>query len=95
MAHYDPKEGKIYGSEEGSLTHFHELGHKDLHERGIDSKLDGIIYIFILFFMTFSVFNLKIFMMVSIISIWVLYLYQEAYAWYFAIKKMREVNNEK
>lgn len=91
MAHYDPNQDKIYGVKRGTLTYYHEMGHRELHKNGTDTKIDGLIYIYILLFLTFSTFKLHFLMLVTIISIWVLFFAQESYAWIFAFKKMRVV----
>lgn len=98
MAHVDLTTGKIYGCKLGSLTWWHEKGHLYYNSRAWAPRLcfaRGNFQDIALFFVVLSVlwpnFFFKAFAGCAILGWLVLYYFEEAYAWWYALRKKKYI----
>lgn len=91
-AYYDMITDKIYGAKQGTLSYYHEEGHRDWSKKGIEQLLQMWQYYLLMasvFLLTgkynheVSRFLMWIFMFLLVIS--------ESHAWIFAFNKYRKI----
>lgn len=100
MATIDLLTGKITGCVEGSKTYYHELGHKAFSETESGAKIDYYQYFFMMVAVFFGSLSLLInnsflhlFTFMNALGMIVSYMYQEIWAWHWAVKEWKKINS--
>jgi hypothetical protein len=85
----DPYTKRIFNCKKDSLIYWHEKGHQDWFKRGIETETQT--YAILLFFGAITIIGIELSKgsLFFIIATWILFLFNEYHAWWYAFKNFK------